>query len=108
VRVVVEPDPDPDATYLEQRELSERRASYRRGEFGLLRVRAEAQILIEGTVQTLTSPGLSGLESDLDEQDVAQVAGEEWTALRDVLKAVGVPTKQLPLAVERGWIERRE
>jgi len=108
VRVVVEPDPDPDASYLEQHALAERRASYRRGEFGLLRVRAEAQVLIEGTVQTLTSPGLSSIESDLDEADIAQVASEEWAALRDVLKAVGVPTKQLPLAVERGWIERRE
>ena len=59
--VVVEPDPDPDATYLDQRELADRRAAYRRGEFALLRVRAEAEVLIEGTMQTLTSPGLSGL-----------------------------------------------
>lgn len=107
VRVVVEPDTDPDASYLDARELSERRGSYERGEFELLRVHAEAEVLIEGTVQTLTSPGLSGIESDLDDKDVDQVMGEEWGALRGVLKAVGVPTSQLPLAVERSWINRR-
>lgn len=107
VRVVVEPDPDPDSSYLDEPGLAERRASFRRGGFELLRVRAEAEVLIEGTVQTLRSPGLSSLESDLDEADLAQVAGEEWSALREVLKAVGVSTKQLPLAVERAWIDRR-
>jgi hypothetical protein len=109
VRVVVEPDPDPDASYLDvldERALNERRANHRRGALGFLRVRAEAEVLIEGTVQTLTSPGLSSIESDLDDADVGQVAEEEWRALRDVLKAVGVPTKQLPLAVERAWIRR--
>jgi hypothetical protein len=107
VRVVVEADTDPDASYLDARELSERRESFRRGEFEFLRVRAEAEVLIEGTVQTLTSPGLSSIESDLDSQDVDQVVGEEWSALRGVLKAVGVPTKQLPLEVERSWVTRR-
>jgi hypothetical protein len=107
VRVVVEADPDPDATYLEGRELAERRAAHRRGEFHFLRVRAEADVLIEGTEQTLTSPGLSSMESDLDEADVAQVMAEEWGALRGVLKAVGVPTSQLPLAVEQAWVTRR-
>lgn len=107
MRVVVEADPEPDATYLQGRELAERREAHERGEFTLLRVRAEATVLIEGTVQQLASPGLSGIESDLDEADVDQVIGEEWEALRHVLKAVGVSTQQLPLAVERGWIERR-
>jgi hypothetical protein len=105
--VVVEADTDPDASYLDARELSERRESFRRGEFEFLRVRAEAEVLIEGSVQTLTSPGLSSIESDLDAQDVDQVVGEEWSALRGVLKAVGVPTKQLPLEVERSWVTRR-
>ena len=107
MRVVVEPDTDPDASYLDARELSERRGAFGRGEFELLRVHAEAEVLIEGTVQRLTSPGLSGIESDLDAQDVDQVVGEEWSALRGVLKAVGVPTKQLPLEVDRAWIQRR-
>jgi len=107
VRVVVEADTDPDASYLDARELSERRERFRRGEFEFLRVRAEAEVLIEGTVQTLTSPGLSSIESDLDAKDVDQVMGEEWSALRGVLKAVGVPTKQLPLEYERSWVTRR-
>jgi|HubBroStandDraft_1064217.scaffolds.fasta_scaffold33409_3 hypothetical protein len=106
VRVVVEPDTDPDASYLDARELSSRREAFRRGEFELLRVRAEAEVLIEGTVQTLTSPG-AGTESDLDAQDVDQVVDEEWKALRGVLKAVGVPTSQLPLVVEPAWVTRR-
>ena len=97
VRVVVEPDTDPDASYLDAPELSERRDGYDRGEFELLRVQAEAEVLIEGTVQTLRSPGDSGIESDLDPKEVEQVVNEEWSALRGVLKAVGVPTNQLPL-----------
>lgn len=108
MRIVVEADTDPDASScLDAHDLSDRRESYRRGEFEFLRVRAEAEVLIEGTTQTLTSQGLSSIESDLDEKDVDQVVADEWSALRNVLKAVGVPTSQLPLEVERGWVTRR-
>jgi hypothetical protein len=107
IRVVVEDDPDPDVSYLDQKELTDRRAAYRRGEFAFLGVRAEAEVLIEGTVQQLVSPGLWGIESDSGDEYLDQAASEEWTALRAVLKTVGVPTEQLPLTVPREWVEWR-
>jgi hypothetical protein len=107
VRVVVEEDPEPDASYLDQDELADRREEYRRGNFHFIGVRAEAEVLIAGTMQTLTSSGLYGIESDTDKEELEAIAHEEWSALRAVLKAVGVPTVQLPLEVSRERIEWR-
>ena len=110
IRVVVDHDPDPDTSYLEQDELEDRLAAYKRGEFDFVGVRAEADVLIEGTVQTLTSGGLWGVESDSGEEYLVGVAVEEYEQLRKVLKTVGVPTAQLPAAdaeTVRGWIEWR-
>ena len=106
-RVLVEHDPDPDTSYLEQEEFEERLAAFNRGEFSFVGVRAEAEVVIEGTVQTLTSPGLWGIESDSGEEYIEQVSGEEYHALRDVLLAVGIATSQLPREVDKGWIEWR-
>jgi hypothetical protein len=106
-RVLIEHDADPDVSYLEQDEFEDRLAAYKRGEFGFVGVRVEAEVVIEGMIQTLTSPGLWGIESDSDKEYIAQVAGEEYAALRDVLKAVGVSTSQLPREVEQDWFEWR-
>lgn len=107
LRVVVEEDPDPDVTYLAQEDLAERQAAYERDEFALVVVRVEAEVVIAEVAQTLTSAGLAGVESDLDEGELDQIVAEEWSALRGVLKAVGVPTDQLPLEADREWIEWR-
>ena len=107
VRVIFEEDPDPDTSYLEQDEFEDRLAAYKRGEFHFVGVRAEAEVLIAETVQTLRSPGLYGIESDTDEEELDGLAAEQWTGLRAVLKTVGVPTDQLPLAPNREWIEWR-
>jgi len=107
VRVVVEHDPDPDVSYLEQDEFEERLAAYKNEEFTFVGVHAEADVVIEGVVQTLTSGGLWGIESDSGEEYLEGVAVEEYEALRKVLKAVGVPTAQLPQTIERGQMEWR-
>jgi len=107
VRVIFEEDPDPDVSYLEQDEFEERLAAFKRDEFNFVGLRVEAEVLIAETVQLLTSPGLAGIESDTDEEGLDQMIGDEWSALRAVLKTVGVPTEKLPLAVEREWIEWR-
>ena len=107
LRVVVEEDPDPDVSYLEQDGFDERLAAYRNGEFSIVGVRAEADVFIEETEQTLTSSGLWGVESDLDEGELIESAQAEWEALRNVLKAVGVSTSELPLDAQREWIEWR-
>lgn len=107
IRIVVEDDPNPDASYLDQKEFAERRAEYRRGGFRFVGVRAIAEVVIAETTQTLTSAGLYGIESDVEEEELGQIANEEWSSLRVVLKTVGVSTEQLPLEVEAAWIEWR-
>jgi hypothetical protein len=107
VRVIVEEDPDPDASYLDQDDFEDRRAAYKRGEFHFVGVRAEAEVTIEETEQVLTSPGLWGIEGDLDEEELMRVVSEEWSVLRDVLKTIGVSTEKLPLEANREWIEWR-
>lgn len=107
IRVIVEEDPDPDTSYLDQDDFEERRAAYKAGEFRFVGVRAEAEVVIEETDQVLSSPGLWGIESDLGEEDLDRIVSEEWAALRSVLKTVGVATDQLPLEADRAWIEWR-
>jgi len=107
VRVVVGSDPNPDPSYLDQDEFEDRRRQYEHGEFNFVYVRAEAEVVIEDIVQTLTSGGLYGIESDSEKEYFLGVASEEWAVLRDVLKTVGVPTTELPLDVDRAWIDWR-
>jgi hypothetical protein len=97
LRVVVEPDLDPDTSYL----------GPKRGEDTFVGVRVEADVLIKETLQTLSSSGLWGIESDAEIEYLDEVIAQEWDVLRGVLKAVGVPTDQLPLKASREWIDWR-
>lgn len=72
-----------------------------------MRAHVEAEVVIDGIEQTLTSGGLSAIELDAEDEELDEIIDEEWSALRGVLKTVGVPTEQLPLAVDRAWIEWR-
>ena len=105
IRVVILEDPDPDPSFLDQEGFEDRREAYQRGDFYFVGIRAEAQVVIEGTIQTLQSGGLWGIESDSDQSFFNEVANEEWDQLRSVLKTVGVPTKELPLKADPEWIE---
>jgi len=106
VRVVVEHDPDPDVSYLEQEDFEERLAAFQAGEFSFVGVHAEADVVIEGVVQTLTSGGLWGIESDSEKEYLEEVAVQEYEELRKILKTIGVPTSELPQAFQ-GEIEWR-
>lgn len=107
LRVVVEEDPDPDVSYLDQEDFEERKNAYERGEFGFVGVRAEADVVLAETTQTLVSPGLWGIEDDSGLDEIERVAQEEWSVLRDVLKDVGIPTDKLPLEIDRERFEWR-
>jgi hypothetical protein len=107
VRVIFDQDPDPDTSYLDQDGFAERRAEYKSGLFFFVSARAEADVVIEGILQTLQSGGLNGIESDSEQEYLDEIAAEEWKALRGVLKTVGVPTSELPLEVDPSWIEWR-
>jgi hypothetical protein len=107
VRALVLEDPNPETSYLDQEELTDRKEEYEAGDFSFVGVRIEAEVTIDATTQVLRSPGLWGIESDADEEEIDRIIADEWEALRSVLKTVGVPTSQLPLAPEREWIEWR-
>jgi hypothetical protein len=85
VRIVFEPDPESG-----------------------MRAYAEADVAIEGIEQTLTSRGVDGIENDEGDDELDEIIDGEWRVLRGVLKTVGVSTDQLPLTVEREWIEWRK
>lgn len=107
IRVLVLPDDDSDTSYLDQDEFEDRRGEYRRGDFFFVGVRAEAEVVIEGTIQTLTSGGLWGTESDSGDEYIEEIANEEYAELRKILTSVGVATSELPMKIERRWIEWR-
>lgn len=107
IKVLVMPDEDPDPSYLDQDEFEERLAAYKRGDFSFVGVRAEAAVIIDGVVQTLTSGGLYGIESDSDKAYFEEVGAEEWDGLRQILKTVGVATDQLPQGFDPQWLEWR-
>jgi hypothetical protein len=104
VRVLVEPDDDPDTSFLDQEEFDDRREAYQRGAFTFVGIRAEAEIVVDGIVQHITSGGLWGVESDAGNPYICEVANEEYNDLRRILKTLGVPTSELPMEVDPKWI----
>jgi hypothetical protein len=102
IRVRVLHDEDPDTSYFDSGDPEykdqdeERRQAYENGDFSFVGVRAEAEVVVEGVIQTITSGGLWGIESDSGEY-VKDVALEEYDNLREILKAIGVSTAQVPV-----------
>lgn len=108
VRCVADVDSSSDVSYLEQDGFEERLASYKRGQLHLVEVWLEADVALEDDVQaTVRSPGVGGVESDTPEEEIVHVMCDEWKVLRASLKRMGVATEQLPLEVDREWIEWR-
>jgi len=92
IRRLVVPDDHPDPSYLEQEGWEDRLASYRRGDFHFLGVRAHARISIpygQDFIQTeVCSPGLWGIESDSDEAYFDEVYEEERRTLIDMFDSL--------------------
>jgi hypothetical protein len=107
VKVLVLPDEDPDTSFLDQDEFEDRREAFRRDNYSFVGVRAEAEITVDGIIQTIVSGGLWGIESDSDAAYIKEVAGEEYNDLRRILKTLGVPTSELPAEVNSSQIEWR-
>jgi len=85
-------DPDPDTSYLEAPEFADRYRQYRNGEFGFIGIRAEAEIVVNGVCQTITSGGLWGIESDSDRSYFSEVEQEEIEQLKLILESLGFST----------------
>jgi|HubBroStandDraft_5_1064220.scaffolds.fasta_scaffold65854_2 hypothetical protein len=103
IRVRVLHDEDPDPSYFDSGDSEskdqdeERRKEYENGDFSFVGVRAEAEVVVENVIQTITSGGLWGIESDSGEGYIEDVALEEYDNLREILKAIGVSTSQVPV-----------
>jgi len=103
VRIVIEEDLDPDASFLEQDEFADRLAAYKGGEFIFVGVRAEAEVAVEGVLQTITSGGVWGTESDSEAEHFVELGADQYAELRRILKTVGVPTSEIPEAPQMEW-----
>lgn len=97
LRVETVADWDADASYLEQDEWTERHAAYMRGDFGYIGVRVTATLHIPHgagwILQTITTPGLWGIEDDSGDQYLAEVAADETDVLRSMLAELGATLK---------------
>jgi hypothetical protein len=87
--------PDEDATsadWLEQPEWSDRLEQYRRGEFGFVGIVARATVRLEstGSMLTIDSPGLWGIESDSSPEYFEEIGNEQRGDLAGVLEELGI------------------
>jgi hypothetical protein len=82
-------DPFPDVSYLESEGFQERRQQYDNGDFGFIGIRAEAEIVVAGVCQTITSGGLWGIESDSTPDYLSEIGQEEIEQLQEILQSLG-------------------
>jgi len=79
------------------REAYERMLAYERQEWCMVGVRAEATLVINGTLQTIQTPGVWGVESDSGHDYIEQEVGsEQYAELVDILKALGINEDNIP------------
>lgn len=93
------PDDDPDLSYLDTDEMTEwtakeiEQAQARLADYGngwqMVGVRLRASLVVNGTHQTVTSPGLWGIESDSGAAYFEQVGDDEACELEGILSALG-------------------
>lgn len=94
---VIEQDPDPDPSYLDQPEWVERKKEYERDAFHFMHVYALCEVLVPSgtpsgyfTTFPLGTPGLYGIESDSDKSYFEDVYADECRSLEHMLKVLNV------------------
>lgn len=95
-RVLPENTPEEVRTYVAQD--YKRMEDLHRGFWGLIGIKAEAEVVINGVIQKITSGGLWGIESDSDEDNFKQVEAEELVELRKQLEALGFSKRAISVA----------
>lgn len=98
-------DSDADTSYLDQDEFMDRQRAYENGDFFYIGICAEATILTsyngkDWLINTVSSGGLWGIESDSDESYLESVRMEEEHELRDVLLAFGFSQDEITKALD--------
>jgi hypothetical protein len=86
-------DPFPDTSYLETEGFQGRRQQYDNGDFSFIGIQAEAEIVVSGVCQTITSGGLWGIESDSTPAYLSEIEQEEIEQLQEILQALGFSQK---------------
>jgi hypothetical protein len=66
-----------------------RTEDYNKGGWSMLFCQAKATVSIHGVMQTITSGGIGGVESDLDESYFQELEGQEMAELRVILADMG-------------------
>jgi len=93
-RRIVRPDEYPDLTWLDTESDRERLDAFHEGAWHMIGIQATTDILIplDGycVSQTISSPGLWGVESDAGEAHFDKVFAEECDSLAAMLGALGV------------------
>jgi hypothetical protein len=75
-----------------------RMENYNRGDWHMLGIRAEARVVVKDTVQTITSCGLWGVESDSEDDYLKEVGQEELSGLREILLSLGFTEAEIDAA----------
>jgi hypothetical protein len=76
----------------------ERMESLNRGNWCFIGIRADAEIVVDGVRQDISSGGLWGIESDSDRAYLTEIDGEQLSELRDQLQALGFGTRAISAA----------
>lgn len=80
----------------------ERMEAYERQEWCMVGVRAEARVILSGTViQELTSSGIWGVESDSEDDYFRELAEQELDDLKDQLLAAGFSAREVKAAFRK-------
>ena len=77
----------------------ERMEACTRGDWSFIGIRAQAEVVVDGVCQSITSGGLWGIESDSEESYLSSVEEEELTSLRGILHELGFSKRAIATAV---------
>ena len=90
-------DPFPDTSYLESPDFADRYQQHQNGDFSFIGIRAEAEIVVNGVCQTITSGGLWGIESDSDRHYLSEIEQEEVDQLKAILQSLRFSDPEIPV-----------
>jgi|HubBroStandDraft_1064217.scaffolds.fasta_scaffold53842_3 hypothetical protein len=93
---------DPD--YREQDQ--ERLDAWKNGDWRMVGVYAEVEVVVAGTTQTIRTPGVWAVESDSDRSHFKDLGEQEHGELVAILAEMGIPKNRVPKASEGRWVER--
>jgi hypothetical protein len=98
-------DNDPDTSYMDQDGFEDLKRSYENGDFFYIGIKAEAEILTshngkEWLINTITSGGLWGIESNSDESHLESIRMEEEHDLKAVLLKFGFSDGEITKALD--------